>query len=166
MNPDGVAERLATYGIALGAAPAPAAAYAAVVADGDLLYVSGQTARTAGGLLHAGVVGRDLTLDEGVECARQCAINVLAQLQAAAGSLDHVKRVLHLGVYVASTSEFADHHLVADGASKLLNDVLGSAGGHTRTTVGVVGLPRSSPVEVDATVRVVSAHAGAQEPTA
>ena len=90
----------------------------------------------------------------GQEAARACAVNVLAQLQAAAGSLDAVTRLVKLTVYIACTGEFAQQPQVADGASKLMLDVLGAAGAHARSAVGVAALPLGSPVEIEAIAQV------------
>jgi enamine deaminase RidA (YjgF/YER057c/UK114 family) len=91
-----------------------------------------------------------------------CAVNVLAQLQAAAGCLDAVTRLVKLTVYVACTGEFTQQPQVADGASQLLLDVLGAAGAHARSAIGVAALPLGTPVEVEA-VAEVSADAVAEE---
>lgn len=144
-------ERLAELGIVLPEAPAPAAAYQPYIVHDGIVWTAGQIARAEGELVAQGVVGRDVDLDAARACARQCAINVLAQLAAAAGGdLDRVARVLRLTVYVASTADFTDQHLVANAASDLVGEVLGEAGLHARSAVGVAVLPLGSPVEVEA----------------
>jgi enamine deaminase RidA (YjgF/YER057c/UK114 family) len=147
--------RLAELGITLPLAPAAAAAYVPTVRSGELLFTAGQVAVGEHGLLAAGKVGGDLDLDVGVACARQCALNVLAQLRAALGILDRVRRVVKLTVFVASDPSFTQQHLVANGASELLADVFGEPGRHARSAVGVPALPLDSPVEVEAIVEVV-----------
>jgi enamine deaminase RidA (YjgF/YER057c/UK114 family) len=87
-------------------------------------------------------------------CARQCALNVLAQLHGATGDLDRVRRVVKLTVFVASAPEFTEQHKVANGASDLFVDVLGEAGAHCRSAIGVASLPLDSPVEVEAVVEL------------
>lgn len=144
--------RLAAMGLELPVAPKPAARYAPVVIENGVVYVSGQTASVGGKMLYSGVVGEDVSKEEGIECARVCALNVVAQLQMALGMLSRVRRILHVVVYVASGREFVEQHQVANGASDLLSHVFGEAGSHSRSAVGAIRLPRNSPVEVEARV--------------
>lgn len=138
----------------IGTAPSPGGLYDPVVRDGDVIYVSGQTARD-GALLAAGVVGDNVDLEIAKVCARQCARNVLAQMQNHLGDLSRV-RILKITVFVASVPEFTEHSLIADAASEVLIEAMGGAGRHARSAVGVTSLPRQSPVEIDATARVES----------
>jgi enamine deaminase RidA (YjgF/YER057c/UK114 family) len=147
-------ERLDELDIVLPEPPAPAAAYVPTVRSGDLLFTSGQVASGPGGLVATGKVGDGVDLDTAVSCARQCAINVLAQLKAALGDLGNVKRVVKLTVFVASHPSFTEQHKVANGASELFADVFGSAGQHARSAVGAPALPMDTPVEVEAVVEV------------
>lgn len=124
----------------------------------DVVFVSGQVCTRDGTLLAEGRVGGDVSLEAAYECARQCARNVLETLQRELGTLDAVESVLRLGVYVASSEGFSDQHLVAHAASQLVIEVLGDAGRHTRTAIGVASLPTNSPVEVDATVKLGTAR--------
>ena len=142
--------RLAELGIELPVPPAPAAAYVPVVRAGDLLFTAGQLPLRDGALLATGKVGGAVDRDTAIACARQCAINVLAQVRAALGSLDGVNRVAKLTVFVASVPEFTEQHLVANGASELLAEVFGDSGRHARSAVGVPVLPMDAPVEVEA----------------
>lgn len=143
-------ERLAALGIQLPSPPAAAAAYVPWVRSGGLVFTAGQLPLEGGTLLATGVLGTDLDLEAGQRCARSCAVNVLAQLADAAGGLSRVRRVVKLVVFVASAPSFADQHLVANGASELLAEVLGDAGRHARSAVGVAALPMRAPVEVEA----------------
>lgn len=143
-------QRLAELGIVLPVPPAPAAAYVPTVRTGDLLFTSGQLPLADGALLATGTVGDRVDRDTAIACARQCAINVLAQVRAATGSLDAVVRVVKLTVFVASAPGFTEQHLVANGASELLAEVFGEAGRHARSAVGVALLPLDAPVEVEA----------------
>ena len=143
-------DRLAALGIVLPEPPAPAAVYVPVVRSGNLLFVAGQVPFVEGRLLAAGKLGGALDLDAGVACARQCAVNVLAQVKAALGSLDQVGRVVKLTVFVSSEPAFTEQHLVANGASELFGEVFGEAGRHARSAVGVPVLPMDAPVEVEA----------------
>lgn len=147
-------ERLAELGIELPTPPAPAAAYVPFVRSGNLIFTAGQVAVADGALLAEGIVGTDVDLDTAVRCARQCAINVLAQVKAAVGDLDQVARVVKLTVFVASAPDFTQQHLVANGASELIGDVFGDAGRHARSAVGAPSLPTNTPVEVEAIVEV------------
>ncbi len=143
-------ERLRELGIVLPEPPEPVAAYIPWVVAGELIFVSGQIPSRDGGLPRTGHVGAELTLEEGMEEARFCAINVLAQLRAAAGSLDMIGRIVRLGVFVASAPGFTHQPAVANGASELMKEVFGEDGKHARAAVGVSELPLGAPVEVDA----------------
>ncbi len=147
-------ERLAALGIDLPEAPAPAAAYVPFVRTGDLLFTAGQVAVGDGGLVATGKVGAGVDTETAVRCARQCAINVLAQLKAALGDLSKVRRVVKLTVFVSSDPAFTEQHIVANGASELFADVFGDAGRHARSAVGAPALPLDTPVEVEAIVEV------------
>jgi enamine deaminase RidA (YjgF/YER057c/UK114 family) len=125
-----------------------------VVRTGNLLITAGQVAIADGTPVAQGKLGAGVDLDTGRRCARQCALNVLAQLRAELGELDRVRRVVKLTVFVASASSFTDQHLVANGASELMAEVFGEAGRHARSAVGVPALPTDSPVEVEAIVEV------------
>jgi enamine deaminase RidA (YjgF/YER057c/UK114 family) len=149
-----VADRLACLGLQLPPPRAPAAAFEPYVRHGGTIYISGQIATRDGHLVAAGQLGAEVDLVAGQDAARACALNVLAQLQAAAGSLDAVTRLVKLTVYVACTSEFTQQPQVADGASQLLLDVLGAGGAHARSAIGVAALPLGTPVEVEAIAQV------------
>lgn len=142
--------RLSELNIDLPAPPAPVASYVPFVVSGNLLTISGQIPLTAEGLRYVGVIGRDLTLAEGQEAAKLCAINLLAQVKAAVGDLDLVRRCLRLGVFVNAVPDFTQHPEVANGASDLMVAVFGDAGKHTRAAVGAGSLPRGVAVEIDA----------------
>lgn len=152
----GPTQRLATMGITLPDAPAPAASYVGHVVTGNLVQISGQLPLRDGGLLATGRVGDTVDLAVAQLCARQCAINVLAQVRAAGYELEAVRRVVRLGIFVASTPEFTEQHLVANGASDLLGDVFEDVGRHARAAVGVAVLPLDSPVEVEALIQVAA----------
>lgn len=149
-----VERRLQALGLTLPQAPASAAAYVPFVRSGHLLFTAGQVAVRDGALIATGKLGADVDLEMGQACARQCALNVLAQVKAALGELDRVNRVVKLTVFVASTPGFTQQHLVANGASELFAEVFGDVGQHARSAVGVPSLPTDSPVEVEAIVEV------------
>ncbi|MFC4947992.1 RidA family protein [Pseudonocardia sp. GCM10023141] len=143
-------DRLARLGLTLPAPPAPVAAFQPWVRIGDTVHTSGQIATVDGQLVAKGTLGAEVDVATGQEAARACALNVLAQLAAAAGSLDAIERLVKLTVFVASAPGFTDQPQVADGASQLLIDVLGEAGAHARSAVGVAALPLGTPVEIEA----------------
>ena len=123
------------------------------------MFTSGQLPTVEGALPRTGRLGADLDTAEGAELARIAALNVLAVAAEAAGGLDAV-RVVKVVVFVACTAAFTEQHLVANGASTLIDEVLGDAGVHARAAVGVAALPLGSPVEVEAIVEVVDGSRG------
>lgn len=141
--------RLAALGLTLPAPAAPVAAYVPTVEAGGFLYVSGQVSFVDGTLVK-GRLGEDVSLEEGVIAARGCGLMLLAQAQAALGSLDRIARVVKLGAFIASTPDFTDQPKVANGASELMVAVFGDAGKHSRSAVGVPVLPLGCAVEIDA----------------
>jgi enamine deaminase RidA (YjgF/YER057c/UK114 family) len=149
-----IAERLKALGLTLPTPANPVAAYVATQRAGDLLFVSGQLPRQDGALIHAGLVGRDVTLEAAQACARLCGLHILAQVEAAIG-LDKVKQCVKLTGFVASRPDFTQQPLVINGASQLLIDVLGGQGKHSRSAVGVASLPSNAPVEVEAIFAVL-----------
>jgi len=157
-----VADRLARLGLQLPPPPAPVAAFEPYVRHGRTIYISGQIATRDGRLVAAGRLGAGVDLVAGQDAARACAVNLLAQLQAAAGSLDAVMRLVKLTVFIACTGDFVQQPQIADGASQLLLDVLGAAGAHARSAIGVAALPLGTPVEVEA-IAQVSAGAAHQQ---
>lgn len=144
--------RLTQLGLTLPPAPAAVASYVPFTREGTTLYISGQIPLEGGKPAFVGHLGAELTVDQGQAAARLCALNALAQVKAAAGDLDKVARVLRLVGYVACAPEFIDAHKVMNGASELLASVLGDAGRHARSAVGVAVLPLGVPVEVELTV--------------
>jgi enamine deaminase RidA (YjgF/YER057c/UK114 family) len=147
---DTIQNRLAALGVTLPAAAAPAANYVPFAQSGKLVLTAGQLPLVDGKLAATGLLGRDLDTAAGKEMARLCAINVLAQLQAATGDLERIARLVKITVFVASTPDFTEQHLVANGASDFLVEVLGEAGKHARSAVGVAVLPLNAPVEIEA----------------
>ena len=143
---------LAGLGLALPAAAAPVAAYVPVVVTGNTAYVSGQLP-FIDGQLAKGRLGEGVTVEQGQEAARACALMILAQLRAA-GVLGRVTRVVKLGAFISSSADFTDQPKVANGASELMAAVFGEAGKHARSAVGVPVLPLGACVEVDAVVEL------------
>lgn len=149
--------RLATLGITLPKPAAPLANYVPYTRAGNLLIISGQICVGADGKLaasHIGKLGGAVSQEAGRGAARLCAINLLAQAQAALGNLDLIKKCLRLGGFIAATPDFATLPQVMNGASDLMVEVLGDAGKHARYAVGVPVLPLDAAVEVEALFEV------------
>lgn len=123
--------------------------YAPTVRDGGVVYVSGQIPRVGDTVEHVGRAGTDVTLGDAQHAARICAMRALVLLAREAGSLDRIRRLLKVGVFVQSAADFTRQSEVADAASEVFHDVLGEAGKHVRTSVGVFQLPKNAVVEVD-----------------
>ena len=146
-------EALAALGLALPPVVPPVAAYVPAVRTGPLVYTSGQLPVVDGRLLISGTVGVQVALEDAYECARVCALNALAAVDALVG-LDSVVRVVKVVGFVASGHGFTDQPKVVNGASELLGQVFGDAGAHARSAVGVAALPMDAPVEVELIVEV------------
>lgn len=146
-------DRLREYGYELPKPALPVASYLPVVRSGNLLYVSGQISSTADGVI-TGVLGDTMNVVQGGNAAEQCAVNVLAQIAYNAGVSLETVRIVKVSVFVASTPEFNEQHLVANGASNLFVGVLGDKGKHARAAFGVAALPLGAAVEVEAIVEV------------
>lgn len=149
-----IAARLAELKIELPKAAAPVANYVPVVIAGSTAYVAGQVTVWNGEFKYKGKLGKDFSIEDGQKAARLCGLNILAQLQAALGDLDRVKRICKLGVFVNSTADFTDQPKVANGVSDLMAEIFGEAGKHARSAVGVNVLPLDVAVEVDAIVEI------------
>jgi enamine deaminase RidA (YjgF/YER057c/UK114 family) len=150
-----VEARLKELNITLPNPPAPVASYVPYVVSGNLVYISGQVTLAADGLKYVGIVGDDLTLEDGKAAARLCALNVIAQAKAACGgNLDRVKRVVKVTAFVNAVPGFAQHPEVANGASDLFVEVFGEAGRHARAAVGAGSLPRNVATEVEAVIEI------------
>ena len=143
-------ERLTAEGITLPDAPAPAANYVPFIKTGNLVVISGQLPFSDGKVKFKGRLGDTVVVEEGIQSARLCAINLLANLKVACGGdLSKVTRVVRLGGFVAATPEFEQHPAVINGASDLMASIFGDAGAHARAAVGVASLPLGASVEVE-----------------
>jgi len=147
-------EKLAELGLAVPEVAAPVAAYIPAVRSGNHVFTSGQLPMSGGQLMATGKVGGEVTQEEAVACARQCALNALAAVRAEIGELSAVKRIVKVVAYVASTPDFTAQPQVANGVSELLGEVFGDIGRHARSAVGVPVLPLDAPVEVELTVEI------------
>lgn len=148
-----IENRLSDLGITLPAAPAPAANYVPFVRSGNLVFVSGQISQDENGLIK-GRLGDGMDVAAGAAAARRCGLALLAQVKAATGSLDRVRRVVKLTGFVNSTADFTDQPEVINGCSDLFGEVFGEAGQHARAAVSAPSLPRGVAVEIDAIFEV------------
>ena len=148
-------DRLKTLGLTIPTPAKPVANYVGWVQTGDLVFTAGQIPYDNGKLTQTGVLGRDVTKEQGQAAARQAAINVIAQIKdACGGDLSRVKRIVKLTGFVTCSHDFTDHPFVVNGASNLMVDVFGDAGRHARSAVGVPSLPLNACVEVEAIVEI------------
>ncbi len=148
-------DKLREYGYELPMPKAPVASYVPVTRSGNLLYVSGQISSGENGVV-GGRLGDTMNVVQGGKAAEHAALNILAQLVHTGGHrLEDITRIVKLTVLVASTAEFTEQHLVANGASNLLVGVLGDKGKHARAAFGVVALPLGAAVEIDAVIEVM-----------
>ena len=149
-------ENLRKLGLDLGKVSAPVANYVNAVRTGNLLYLAGKGPRPdAGGVRHKGKVGRDYTAEQAYQHARSVGLDLLAVMKAELGSLERVKRVVKVLGMVNAVPEFTDHPKVINGCSDLFIEVLGDAGKHARSAVGMGSLPMGIPVEIEVIVEVV-----------
>jgi enamine deaminase RidA (YjgF/YER057c/UK114 family) len=151
-----IAARLDELGLTLWGPHPPHDPLDAVVVHCDVARTSGQLPRIAGELTCVGTLGLDVSVEEGAQAAEVCALNALAVLDAALGSLDRIERVLTVTGYVASTPDFHEQPSVVDGASRVLHQIFGASGRHTRSAIGVAALPRGGAVEIEVTVALRS----------
>ncbi len=143
-----IEDTLQQLGLALPAAPAAAGNYVPFVRTGNLLYLAGTICALDGKVTHSGQVGAEQTVESGYEAAKICALNTLANIKAATGSLDAVARIVFVGGFVNGVSGFSESPAVINGASDLFVQVFGEAGKHARAAVAVAGLPRNCTVEI------------------
>src|SRR3981189_885117 len=148
-RPASAEQRLEELGIKLPAPPEPFGTYAEAVQTGNLLFLSGMLPTEGRAAKFIGRVGAELDVEAGRQAARIAALNALAVARQHLGSLDHVVRVVRLGVSVATSGDVRDQPKVADSASELLQDVLGKEKNPSRLVYGVASLPLGAPVELE-----------------
>jgi enamine deaminase RidA (YjgF/YER057c/UK114 family) len=141
--------RLAELGLVLPPVAAPVAAYVPAVRTGSYVYTAGQIPLAEGKLVATGKVGAEISAEEAARLARICALNGLAAVASVAGGLSAIRRIVKVTGFVASSPGFTGQPQVLNGASELLLEVLGEAGRHARSAVGVAELPLDAPVEVE-----------------
>ena len=149
-----VADRLNALGLTLPSVPVPVANYVPARQHGSIVFASGQTPTVDGQLTMRGKLGAEIGIEQGQEGARLSVLNCLAAVADLIGDLDRVEAVLKLTGYVASAPGFVDQPTVINGASVLLEQVLGDAGRHARAALGMAELPGGAPVEVDLVLAV------------
>jgi enamine deaminase RidA (YjgF/YER057c/UK114 family) len=152
---DRVRTRLEELGLTLYGPHPPHDPLDAVVIHGGVARTSGQLPRIAGQLTCLGTLGDTVDVKQGAGAAEVCALNALAVLEVALGTLDRIERVLTVTGYVASAPGFHEQPAVVDGASKVLYRIFGDAGRHTRSAIGVAALPRGGAVEIEVEVAVL-----------
>jgi len=153
MSENNVYERLKSLGVELPPVATPAAAYVPFVRTGDLIFVSGHTAKRDG-KPWVGQLGRDIDTETGKLAARAIAIDLLGTLHAATGDLNRVVRIVKVMSLVNSTPTFTEHHLVTNGCSEFLGQVFGDKGAHARSAFGVAQIPTGSCVEIELIAQV------------
>jgi enamine deaminase RidA (YjgF/YER057c/UK114 family) len=146
--------RLKELGLSIPQIPPAAGAYVPAVRTGNLVFCSGQGPFKDGKFLYTGLVGSDLTLEQGYEAARLSALNCLSEICSITGSVNNIVRVVQVRGFIASAHGFHDQPRVLNGASELLIGVFGEAGRHARSAIGTSVLPRNTPVEVEMVVEV------------
>ncbi len=148
-----IEEKLREMGIEIPKAAKPVAAYVPGVLDGAYVYTSGQLP-SANGVIRKGKLGDTLTVEEGYEAAKLCAINCLAVVKSLAGDLDRVEQIVKVTGFVNSIAEFENQPKVINGASEFLGNAFGEAGAHARSAVGVASLPLGACCEVEMIVKL------------
>jgi enamine deaminase RidA (YjgF/YER057c/UK114 family) len=146
--------RLKELGLSIPEIPPAAGAYVPAVRVGKLVFCSGQGPYKDGKFPYLGVVGSDLSLEEGYQAARIAALNCLAEICSIVGSIDNIVRVVQVRGFIASAPDFFDQPKVLNGASELLLDLFGESGRHARSALGTSVLPKNIPVEVEMVVEV------------
>ncbi len=148
-------QKMKELGLILPQPPKPIANYVPAVKTGNLLFVSGHGPYNDGKTKISGKVGRELTIEEGYQTARNVALNCLASVKATIGDLDKVKRVVKLLGMVNCTDDFKDQPKVINGCSDLLVAIFGDVGKHARSAVGMQALPNQIPVEIEMILEII-----------
>lgn len=147
-------EKLEQLGLKLSKPASPAANYVPIKKSGNNIYISGQLSADENGII-TGTLGKNLDVEAGQKAAATCALSILSQIVHSGGiELDEIISVIKLTVLVSSTSDFTNHHLVANGASDLLVHILGENGIHARAAFGVASLPLGAAVEIEAIIEI------------
>lgn len=151
MNPEA---KLVELGLTLPNPPAAAGSYVPTVRTGNLLFCAGTVCMVDGKMTHTGQVGKEHTVASGAKAAEVCALNTLANIKAAVGSLDQVARIVMVNGFVNAVDNFTESPAVINGASDLFLKVFGEAGKHARAAVATNGLPKGTTVEIQVIVEL------------
>ena len=149
-----IEDKIKKLGFELPEPTKPMAAYLPSVQSGNLVFTAGQIPVVKGELKYKGKVGFILTLEEAQKAAQICVLNCLGVVKSITGSLENIEQIVKLTVFVNSADNFTSQHLVANGASELLGEIVGETGKHARSAIGVNELPRDSAVEIEMVCRV------------
>ena len=147
-------DRLKSLKIELPTPPEPAANYSPAVVIDNFIYLSGQTPKDGSQLVYAGKLGVSATIEDGYAAAKLCALRLLSAIEAAAGDLNRIEKIIKLTVYVNASDDFTAHPQVANGASDLFEQVFAERGMHARAAVGVSSLPSDATVEIDLIAKI------------
>jgi len=151
-----IEEKLRELDIDLPSAPPAVATYQAWVRTGNLIFTSGQLPWRDGAIAYAGKLGAELSEEDGYQAARQCALNAIAQLQAATGDLDKIQKIVRIEGYVHCADGFRGHPQVLNGASDLVAEIFGERGQHTRLALGINEMPLDAAVQLSMTAEIAS----------
>lgn len=149
-----IEQRIEAAGYTLPSVGKPLAAYVPTMRDGDNVYTSGQLPLVDGKLAGTGKVGEAVSTEDAAGLARTCVLNALAAIKAEVGDLDKISQITKVVGFVSSASDFAEQHIVINGASEFLAEIFQDTGTHARSAVGVAMLPMNAPVEVEMIVKV------------
>ncbi|EKR62074.1 endoribonuclease L-PSP [Leptospira weilii str. 2006001853] len=152
-----VQSKIESLGYKLPPAPQAIAAYIPANRSGNLVFTSGQLPLKDGQLALTGKLGETLSVDDVKEATIQASLNAIAAASAVCGGPDKIVKIVKIGVFVACSPNFTEHHLVANHGSNFFLSVFGDAGRHARFAVGVPSLPLNAPVEVEVTFQVTDA---------
>ncbi|MBP6122961.1 MULTISPECIES: RidA family protein [Providencia] len=149
-----IEKKLEEKRIKLATPGAPKFSYVSIKQYGDLLYTSGHDCQSNGALIYQGTLGKELTIEQGREAAKQCIINIFSSLKAHLGDLDRIDECIKLLGFVQSTNEFKNQPQVMNGASDFLIEILGEKGKHARSAIGTNTLPFDTPVEIELILKI------------
>ncbi|MDP4116724.1 MAG: RidA family protein [Bacteroidota bacterium] len=142
-------EKIKELGFELPEAPKPLASYVPVIKSGNIVYTAGQLPLVKGEIKFPGKLGKEVSDADGKKAAEYSCLNCLSVIKSAAGSLENIKQILKVTVFVNCTAEYTNQPEIANGASDLLVKVFGEKGKHARSAVGVNQLPKGAPVEIE-----------------
>lgn len=149
-----IEDKLAELGITLPEAPAAVAAYQPWIRTGNLIFTSGQLPWRDGEIAYAGKLGAEISNEDGYQAARQCALNAISQLKAAAGNLDKIQKIVRIEGYVHCAEGFRSHPQILNGASDLVGELFGKRGQHTRLALGINEMPLNAAVQLAMTAEI------------